>query len=253
MNRKFNTKMPIAPNFTSILEEQYTINFLHCYPNGYLKYTDLCNLLQITAGNHADLGGISFTDMQAHHQAWVMSRMRLEITKLPKWRDNVTIKTWIKSLENSRSIRCMEMYLNGEKIVGCESYWAVINTQTRRPDTLALVHEHFEKFETNATQQSTIKIEIDENAEVIENRKVVLSDLDIVNHVNNVKYMEWCFDVENTKRLLKQEIKALDINFIRELNLNDDALIKRTEKSNHTIYTIEKEAKNAYALQIVWK
>lgn len=245
--------MPIAPNFTSILEQEYEINFLLCYPNGFLKYTELCNLLQITAGNHADLGGISYLDMQAHHQAWVMSRMRLEVEKLPKWGDKVVVKTWIKTLENSRSIRSMEMYLNNEKIVGCESYWAVINTKTRRPDVLELPHSHFEKFNINATNQDTIKIEIDENAQEIGVRKVVLSDLDIVNHVNNVKYMEWCFDFENPKRLLKQELKAIDINFMRELNLGDKAIIKETKLDENSIYTIEKEDKKAYALKIEWK
>jgi medium-chain acyl-[acyl-carrier-protein] hydrolase len=245
--------MPIAPKFTSILEQEYEINFLHCYPNGYLKYTDLCNLLQITAGNHADLGGISFTDMQAHHQAWVMSRMRLEIHELPKWRDIVTIKTWIKTLENSRSIRCMEMHLNGEKIVGCETYWAVINTQTRRPDALALPHDHFEKFQIDATKQPTLKITIDESTNTIGRRKVVLSDLDVVNHANNVKYMEWCLDYENPKKIIKQEIKALDINFMRELNLNDEAIIHQSGNDTQTIYSITKEDKNAYALLIEWK
>ena len=206
--------MPISSNFTSILEQQKEITFLHCYPNGYLKYTDLCNLLQLTAGRHADLGGISFTDMQDFHQAWVMSRMRLEIKKLPKWRDVVTIKTWVKSLENSRSVRCLEMYLNDEKIVGCETFWAVINTQTRRPEALALPHNHFQKFDKDATIASTKKIDISINATTLTNRNVVLSDLDVVNHVNNVKYMEWCLDFEDPKRLLNQEIATLDINFI---------------------------------------
>ncbi|MFD2891429.1 acyl-[acyl-carrier-protein] thioesterase [Flavobacterium chuncheonense] len=245
--------MPIAKDFTSILEEKYTLNFLHCYPNGYLKYTELCNLLQITAGNHADLGGISFSDMQAHHQAWVMSRMRLEISRLPKWRDTVTVKTWIKSLENSRSVRCMEMYLNEEKIVGCESYWAVINTISRRPENLALPHEHFEKFQIDATNQPTIKIEIDENVILLANQKVVLSDLDIVNHVNNVKYMEWCFDLDNPKHLINQEIKSLDINFMRELNLGDEAKIYKKENNQYSNYSITKDNKNVYALQIEWK
>ena len=72
--------MPISPNFTSILEQEYEINFLQCYPNGLLKYTELCNIFQITAGIHADLGGISFSDMQEHHQAWVMSKMRLKLS-----------------------------------------------------------------------------------------------------------------------------------------------------------------------------
>jgi hypothetical protein len=54
-------------------------------PNGYLKYTDLCNMLQLTAASHSDMGGISFSDMQEFNQAWV-SKMRVEITELPKWR-----------------------------------------------------------------------------------------------------------------------------------------------------------------------
>lgn len=245
--------MPIAPNFTSILEQEFEINFLLCFPNGHLKYTELCNLLQITAGNHADLGGISYTDMQVYNQAWVMSRMRLEIEKLPKWLDKVIIKTWIKSLENSRSIRCMELFLNNEKIISCETYWAVMNTETRRPDGLELPHDHFEKFSIDATNQSTIKIDIDENAEQIGIRKVILSDLDIVNHVNNVKYMEWCFDFENPKRILKQELKAMDINFMRELNLGEEVIIKESKQEKSSIYSIEKENKNAYALKIEWK
>jgi hypothetical protein len=39
-------------------------------PNGYLKYTDLCNM-QLTAASHSDMGGISFSDMQEFNQAWV--------------------------------------------------------------------------------------------------------------------------------------------------------------------------------------
>jgi len=58
-----------------------------------LKYTDLCNMLQLTAGSHAELGGISFTDMQASNQAWVLSRMRVEIIALPQWHDTVMVKT----------------------------------------------------------------------------------------------------------------------------------------------------------------
>ena len=90
--------MPIAPNFTSVLSKDWEINFTQCAPNGYLKYTDLCNLLQLTAAAHSEIGGISFADMQEFNQAWVLSRMRVEITALPKCNDIVTVKTWINTL-----------------------------------------------------------------------------------------------------------------------------------------------------------
>jgi hypothetical protein len=35
------------------------------------KITDLCNILQLTAAAHSEVGGISFTDMQEFDQAWV--------------------------------------------------------------------------------------------------------------------------------------------------------------------------------------
>ena len=185
--------MPISPNFTSIFSKDWEINFTQCTPNGYLKHTDLCNILQLTAAAHSEIGGISFSDMQQFNQAWVLSRMRVEIKKLPKWKDVVTVKTWINTLENSRSVRALELYVNGNKIVGCETFWAVFNTEIRRPEALALPFEHFELYpEHKANHTPFSKISLNNETEMVFVKTVALSDLDIVNHVNNVKYLEWC-------------------------------------------------------------
>ncbi|RZK10994.1 MAG: acyl-[acyl-carrier-protein] thioesterase [Flavobacterium sp.] len=246
--------MPIAPNFTSIFSKDWEINFTQCTPNGYLKYTDLCNLLQLTAGDHAEVGGISFTDMQEFNQAWVMSRMKLEIDALPKWRDIVTVKTWIVSLENSRSVRALELWVGNQKLIGCETYWAVFNTKIRRPEALALPHEHFEKFpERFSTLERVKKIDLYEDMKNVNNRKVVLSDLDIVNHVNNVKYLEWCLDVLDYKTILKQKVSSLDMNFMKELMLNDEVYIKSFEDESNTIYAILKDEKPCFALELKYK
>lgn len=239
--------MPIASNFTSILNKDWEINFLQCYPNGYLKYTELCNLFQLTAATHSELGGISFSDMQAHDQAWVLSKMRIEINRLPKWKDKVTIKTWINSLENSRSTRCLELYIGDEKMVGCETFWAVFNTNTRRPENLALPHEHFEIYsDIKAVETGFSKINIAQEFELIQQRVVQLSDLDIVNHANNVKYLEWCLNTMDRKFILKQHIKGFEMNFLKELNWNDEVIISK----NETTFTITKEDKICFALEI---
>jgi len=210
--------MPLSKHFSSIFEQNFDINFLQCYPNGLLKYTDLCNIFQITAGIHADLGGISFSDMQEHHQAWVMSKMRLEIIRLPKWKEKVTVKTWIKSLENSRSTRCLELYRGDEKLASCETYWVAMNTQTRKPENLALPHEHFIKYPNHSvTEKSVQRINLDIPFEKILDYKVQLSDLDILNHVNNVKYLEWCLNTMDKKNILKQHIKGFEMNFFERI------------------------------------
>ena len=242
--------MPISPNFTSILHEEKEINFLQCYPNGYLKYTDLCNILQLTAAKLAELGGLSFTDMQVCHQAWVLSRMRIEINRLPKWKDVVTVKTWINSLENSRSIRCLEMYLGEEKIAGCETFWAVFNTDKRKPENLLLPHEHFQKFPDRATLETFSKIDFQHEMEIIGKHKVKLSDLDIVNHANSVKYIEWCLDYLDLKIIKNQQIESLEMNYLKELSLGDIAEIKYKIIDNSIIFTISKDERINFGLKI---
>lgn len=246
--------MPIATNFTSILEKDWEINFLQCYPNGYLKYTDLCNILQLTAGVHAEMGGISFSDMQVNHQAWVLSRMRVEVKRLPKWRDVVTVKTWINSLENSRSIRCMEIYIGNEKIVGCETFWAVFNTKTRRPESLALAHEHFEKYPNDkATEIQFSKIDSAIDKTFIAKKTVLLSDLDIVNHANSVKYLEWCLDYVAPKLLLNQVLGSFEMNYLKEVSLEETISIEKGNVENPTIFTVSSADKICFALQLNWK
>lgn len=246
--------MPISEDFTSILYKDWEINFLQCYPNGFLKYTDLCNVLQLTAATHAESGGISFSDMQLHHQAWVLSRMRVEINRLPKWRDKVTIKTWINSLENSRSIRCLEMYIGDEKIVGCETFWAVFNTQTRRPEPLALQHDHFEKYPNDkATEIPFSKIDTSMDMTLAAEKTVLLSDLDIVNHANSVKYLEWCLDYAEPNMLLHQKIESFEMNYLKEVSLGEIILIRKSILDNPRIFTVNSNDKICFALQLNWK
>ena len=243
--------MPIAKEFTSIFSKDWEINFMQCTPNGYLKHTDLCNILQLTAASHSEIGGISFMDMQAFHQAWVLSRMRLEITALPKWKDVVTVKTWINTLENSRSVRAFEMYVNGKKMIGAETFWAVFNTKIRRPEALALPFDHFEMYpEKKATKKSFSKINISDEKEIIFEKTIVLSDLDIVNHVNNVKYLEWCLDRVDEKIILNHGIESLEMNFLKELSIKNTVVIHESILEKEYIFSITKEDKSCFALQL---
>lgn len=246
--------MPVSPNFTSIYSHEWEINFTQCAPNGYLKYVDLCNLLQLTAAEHSIAGGLSFNDMQVFDQAWVLSRIRVEIEALPKWQDKIIVKTWIESLQGSYSVRNMEMYLDGKKIVGATTFWAVLNTKLRKAEALALPYGHFELFpDWHATEIPFSKINFLKDTIVVAERKVVLSDLDIVMHANNVKYLEWCLDTLPIKPLLQMEMKSLEMNFLRELNLDDTVQVNVLETENPEFFTVTKNGKVCFALQMNWK
>lgn len=246
--------MPIASDFESVFTMDWEINFMQCSPNGYLRYTDLCNILQLTAAAHSEKGGFSFVDMQVYDQAWVLSRIRIEVAQLPKWKDVISVTTWINALEHSKSTRAMEVSINGKKIIGIETFWVVFNTKTRRAEQLMVSHDHCEKYpDRKATILPFSKIEIKESKSLLFERKVVLSDLDIVNHVNNVKYLEWCLDIADDSRILSNQIASFEMNFLRELSLGDVVEVHEQIDEKSTVFTISKSGKSVFALLVNWK
>jgi acyl-ACP thioesterase len=243
--------MPISPIFDSTHHKDFEVNHSQIQPNGFLKITELFNMFQLTAAEHAEFGGISFVDLQTHNQAWVLSKMRVEIKNLPKMRDKISVKTWIVNLENSRSLRGMFVFCNKEIIASTETLWVILNTQKRRPETLALAHDHFEKYPENFANSKRVESIVFENEmNCILNKKVVFSDLDLVNHVNHIKYLEWCLDILHTDILLKNKIKSLDLNYLSELVLNDEFDIKSNVNGELHQFLISKNSTNCFGLQI---
>lgn len=246
--------MVIDKNFTSEFAQDWDINFLQCYPNGVLKYTDLCHIFQLTAGNHADSGGLSYTEMQKNHQAWVLTNMRIEIDHLPKWRDTITVKTWIVEMNGNKSIRALALYQNDKKMASALTEWVVMDTQTRKSTQISLDFSHFELFpHQNPIHGNLKKIDVSKDRTPLTQYQTKLSDLDIVGHVNNVKYLEWCLDNLPSEIILKQKISSIDMNFIRELHLHDWITIEASSFETNKTFSLYKNNKISFATEIALK
>ena len=70
----------------------------------------------------------------------------------------------------------------------------------------------------------------------LEQHTVAYSDLDIVDHVNNVKYMEWCIDAVTTAENADREICEIEINFNHEALMGDRIEIAGYEHTGGEYY-----------------
>lgn len=234
--------MAISSNFTSQLTLAWDIYFSQCYPNGALKIPELSNLLQLTAASHADMGGVGFQDLDLYNQSWVMNRMRIEIGRLPVWSDRVEIKTWVEELKGVKSVRNFELSCGGHKYIGVSSLWAIFNVKTRRPDSLKIDTSHVERYpDDHATESANRKLSADIDSTESYDYTIQFSDLDIVNHVNNVKYLEWCLNHIDANIILENRIKTIDLNFSKELSLGDSVTIHNGCKDNTIYFKILKD------------
>ncbi|MBQ0148634.1 MAG: acyl-[acyl-carrier-protein] thioesterase [Flavobacteriaceae bacterium] len=243
--------MPIAPNFKSKHYKEWNVYFPQCYPNAFLKLQEMTNFFQITASEHAILGGVGFNDLQAYNQSWVLNRMRIEIDEMPGWMNQIEVNTWVEELKGAKSTRDFTIERNGKKLVGVSSLWAIFNTERRRPDVLTINTDHIERFpDLNATEIPHQKIDLTKESNEFYSYKVQFSDIDIVNHVNNTKYLEWCLNYIDPQIVLENKIKAIDLNFMRELSLGNEIIIEKVEYEKYILFKVKKEDTICFACQL---
>lgn len=235
----------------SIFSNHYKINFTQCYANGLLKYSELSNLLQLTASDHAEQLGFGYMEMAKNSQSWVLSRVRIEILKLPRFLEEITIKTWVQDFMGNRSVRNFEVYKGNRKIAAATSFWAVFNVKERKSENLGI---HIDPAIIISEKKSTIqpfkRIEMEKEFNIETNYTPKLSDLDIVNHVNNVKYTDWCLDCLPAEMVLREQFKSIDINYLKELKLGQPVTIHTHIRPDQVNFVIKRQDKSVFMMEL---
>lgn len=235
----------------TIFQQRFKLNFTQCYANGLLKYNELSNLLQLTAAAHAEQHGYGAMDMIKQEQAWVLSRIRLEIAALPKFLEEITVHTWIADFQGNRLTRNFEVYDAEKCIVSASSLWVVLDLKTRRPGQLyKAVAEELILSERSATKAPVKRIDKAATYAKEAAYRVKLSDLDIVNHVNNVKYTDWCLDTLPAELVLQRSYKSLDMNYLRELHLEQEVNILHSIEPGQLNFAIQKAGQAVFLMEI---
>ena len=119
---------------------------------------------------------------------------------------------------------------------------------------MALPNAHFEKYPNDkATKIQFSKIDTTIDKAFVTEKTILLSDLDIVNHANSVKYLEWCLDYIQPELLLNQSLESFEMNYLKEVSLADTIAIEKSSTENPMVFTVNANNKICFALQLNWK
>lgn len=224
-----------------------------------LKVSSFMDYAQEAANIHAGILGFGYDDLIRTHTAWVLSRMHIKFINPPKWRDEVSLKTWHKGLERLFYLRDFEMRdKNGDLAVVATTSWLVLNLDTRRlvrePDLMDANTECHD----NAMEAPCDKVQIpkDLEAEFVHNHVVAYSDVDMNGHTNNAVYVLWAMNMVDYDTAIGKPVKEVRINFNHETRPGDKVslykAVRRTEDS--LIYYIEGkvEAQSSFCVEITF-
>ena len=225
-----------------IWETTFSIRAFEVDANNRLKVNTFLDYFQDAASNDAERLGFGYTNFIPKGLIWVLSWAKFEFLSYPKFDDEVKIQTWGKKQHKLYSIRDYLMFNSKDEII-CRgtSAWLLLDSKSFRPKILPQIFPEIKMHDSvDALTDLPQKIIPSSNTEEIYKTQIRYSDIDLNQHANNTKYVEFMLDCFDKEFHTENTIKALIVSFNAESKFGDEILLSRgTEKENPLTHFVE--------------
>ena len=198
-------------------EEKITIGSNDVDSSYKLKMSGFFKLVQDVIMHDTNRHKVGSIDLKEQGLIWVITRVRVEIKRMPKYCEEVTFITYpgktIKMLF-PRYIRVVDK--DGNVIINMSSIWAILDEKTRVPLMNSPIMDKAYSYHMDDELPLPIKISSPELTKV-ETRKIHYSDCDLNKHLNNTRYIEILQDLRTMEFYEQHSIKSMTINYLKEL------------------------------------
>lgn len=235
--------------------DKYRVHSYDSDMNGRLNLPDLSKFLQETAWLNAEDMGLGYSQFRKENIAWVLFKQYIEIDELPEWGDDIEIRTWPSESDRLFCYREFEISKGGKISGRVSSSWLVINLQTRKPLRTSMYYQQDYNLNGEILFPEMIKRKMRWRVEegISKSQRVELTDIDVNDHVNNSRYLQWCLNSYEMSYYRKHQIKSIEQQFLSEAILGDELEIKSINVSEgRNQHRIERAGKDLYLLELNW-
>jgi acyl-ACP thioesterase len=190
--------------------------------------------MQEASGMHSHLLGCGRDVLIQQGFVWVLSRMEVQMNKYPGVGDMVSIETFPMSNRRWFFPRYF-IFRNelGDKLGCASSLWVLLDLATRKmapPDRIVpLIPDNSDLIAPMGLPSAIAEVEGEERHFT---RTPVYSDLDVNNHVNNARYVDWLCDALGYDMLGRQTLHTICINYEAEVRPEQDMELKLKAQGN---------------------
>eukprot|EP01018_Ginkgo_biloba_P028860 Gb_14789 [translate_table: standard] len=220
----------------------------------------LMNLPQETIVNHmrsVGIGGEGFGtshEMSRRNLIWIVSRMQVEVDCYPCWCDIVEVDGWMTPSGKNSFVRrdwLVRDFKSGRILTRATSNWRTMNSETRRLSKIPEeVRREMQAYILDRPAivaddtQKLCKLD-DETAQYIRSDLTPKrSDLDMNQHVNNVKYVGWILESVPALIFKSNELVNIIFEYRRECGQTDVLQSLTSTIEGHDVSEINSSSKS---------
>lgn len=203
----------------AIFEKKYTVQGSETDFRQTLKLSSLFIYLQDMATEHANAIGVGRDVIQPKYGVvWVLARARVDLVRYPRYQEEITIETWPEQPDKIEFNRNFLIYDKDKNVIGkAVTQWVVIDFKTRRLRRSRIIEEKFPETERESAIDNPFD-KIRPTGQLVLNyeKTVGYSDIDINEHLNNAKYIDYIMDCFSLEEHKKHFVKSIDVNYMYE-------------------------------------
>ena len=222
--------------------------------NGHIKLPDVILLsLQVSGMQSIELGVSDKTILEEHNLVWIITDYDIEVVRLPRFAEEITIETEALSYNRLFCYRRFTIYDEaGQELIHMMATFVLMDRDSRKvhavePEIVAPYQSDFDKKLIRGPKYESL------NEPISKDYHVRFYDLDMNGHVNNSKYLDWIFEVMGADFLTQYIPKRINLKYVKEVRPGGfiTSAVERTGlESKHEITS--DGATNAQAI-IAWQ
>ncbi len=212
----------------SVYKREYIIQGSEVDFQQKLRLSTLFLDLQDLATEHAEQLEAGRDHLGRFNGIWVLARVKLDIVRLPTWKERIVIETWPQQPGRVDFERDFLVYdSEGNVIIRAVSVWVIIDINTRRIKRSSQVDITFPHVDRDRAIDSNIgKLRLkEESLKHLYERRVAYSDIDVNEHLNNSRYIDYIMDCFPLEVHRNNSLTSIQVDYINEALPGDNIVM----------------------------
>ena len=216
----------------------------HCDFSKHIFLGHLGNCMLNAAEFHSQERGFGMDYLNPQHKTWVLSRLAIEMTDMPKMDDRFFIDTWVDGAMRYFTSRNFRVHDGHDHVYGYgRSMWAMIDTDTRQPADLFAIRDGLIKSYIDDERVCPIdqpsRVKIGRDLQLMRSLETGYSDVDINGHINSVKYIDHVLDLFPVSWYAQHKLRRFEIAYVAESHQGDVLHFYQEKGDDNETYRIK--------------